>query len=67
MLTSGMLQLEIIAKQLFDAEKDDRTIVRGLFTFTDGLIDVDSLLDSQGEPVLPLVKRLGEIAGRSPQ
>jgi len=52
-----MLQLEIIAKQLFDAEKDDRTIVRGLFTFTDGLIDVDHILDSQGEPVPPLMKR----------
>ena len=67
MLTSGMLQLEIITDQLFDAEKEGRTIVRGLFTFADGLIDVDSLLDSQGEPVLPLVKRLEEIAGRSPQ
>lgn len=67
MLTSGMLQLEIIAKQLFDAEKDDRTIVRGLFTFVDGLIAIDHILDSQGVPVPPLVKRLEGIAGRSPQ
>lgn len=57
MLTSGMLQLEIITNQLFDAEKEGRTIVRGLFTFADGLITIDHILDSQGVAVPPLVKR----------
>ncbi|MDD4821656.1 MAG: hypothetical protein PHI48_03755 [Bacteroidales bacterium] len=54
--------------QLFDAEKERRTIVRGLFTFAAGLLTIDQILDSQGVAVPLLVKRpFEEIAGRSPQ